>query len=359
MGLIKGEKTVFLLRLQWVAGIFNSCIVLLLPGYFFAHANISLFIALCSISGLISTEYLLRSKRLTGNQSQYLICSLNSLFAILSSRHGFGQLNLWIGPMNVFMGSFLAAVEHRFDLSGRCLQKGRSQCAILSSKLSRLPRLWLSLTEYRRTKKVAFEPREMQDSRMMRRATSVTYTSIGLQIFFLLSIPGCILWVPHSDLMDWSIQRLYVDLGRYPSVVGDRVRDLRRPEHHFRAYDLKEKTPLYCSYYEGFYGYSYVSCTYVEGESAYVESMDEESCKLFRGLDNSSCKPKRERISLGEVIDEKTMAREVAREQYIRYSKNILTIVLISSAFGSPIAIPILRWLQLRSVRPKKEPPRL
>ena len=82
MGLLKGDLSHFLLRLQWIAGLLD---LTLLPQYFLIHANISQFISLAIAAGFVSTLLGIKLKDKSFVNFRLLIIALNicSLFLFM------------------------------------------------------------------------------------------------------------------------------------------------------------------------------------------------------------------------------------------------------------------------------------
>ena len=115
MGLLKESSSHFLLRLQWIAGLLDLVVIALLPQYFLIHANISLFIFLALAAGFVSTLLGIKLKDKSFVDFQLLIVALNALLAFAVSFHDFASIR-WVGPLNVFAGSFLCGVFYKFSL---------------------------------------------------------------------------------------------------------------------------------------------------------------------------------------------------------------------------------------------------
>ena len=143
-----------------------------------------------------------------------------------------------------------------------------------------------------------------------------------------------------SDVLSFVIERIYVDKSRYPSVVGDRVFSLKD-----QAQILLGATPLYCSYYQYFNGRAVISCFYFDGQSAYVESINQDGCR------SPECKPTRSIISPEELQTEHSLAKMVRDEEISRKLKNFVFLVLLAVSLGSPILLPLLRWLQWKTYK--------
>ena len=349
LGFMERDLTNFLLKLQWLAGIFNIFILILVGNIVFAFLQVVIYIIAGILCGFTSTALSLRMKRWSPGQQQLFIVILNFFFVVLFlSCDGFSYR---AGPLNVFLGSLLSVVEYRMNIIHKTsifiLPKLISLRKILANLFCRYryalrPRsIIIFLATYRRRNRVIIKRKEAAARRRMKSATRITYLLICAQIITLASIPGCIITAGYLIFRDFD--RLYVDKSRYPSVDGDKVIDIkdRLPEDFFGG----KKLPLYCVYQEVFSGHSDIVCIYTEKKEAYAKSFNTEACKFSR----SGCLPETTEISRSKVIKESDLASQVRNEQMIRYTYTLTAWMLLISSALSPILIPTLRWLQWRS----------
>ena len=255
---------------------------------------------------------------------------------------------MWVGPLNVFAGSFLCGVFHKFSLFDKVFSLFKRSASLVSRCLSWPRGIAIYLRAYKRRNRIKIKRSNQVASRKMRKAGVIAYVLIFMQLMTIFSIPGCALMASRSDILSFGIERIYVDKNRYPSVVGDRIVPLKglSPDSRFAP------GPLYCNYYEYFNGKANISCFYLDGQSAFVESIDQDGCKLMHGSSHSpKCKPVRSVISAEEVPSEQLLAKLVRDEELSRKLKNFVFFVLLAISLGSPILLPLLRWFQWKTYR--------
>ena len=340
VGFLKGDSLNVLLALQWIAGLVDLVVILLLPQYFLIHANISLFIFLALTSGFAGTLLLIKLKDRSFFNYQKMIVVLNLLLAFTVSFHDFASIR-WVGPLNVFAGSFLYGVAYKFSLFGKLYSFLRGLTSLALRLLPGPEKVTRCFRNYTRQNRVKIQRRNQVASRKMRKAGAITYVLIFLQLMTIFSIPGCALMASRSDVLSFVIERIYVDKSRYPSVVGDRVFSLKDQAPDSRL----APTPLYCSYYQYFNGRAVISCFYFDGQSAYVESINQDGCR------SPECKPTRSIIAPEELQTEHSLAKMVRDEEISRKLKNFVFLVLLAVSLGSPILLPLLRWLQWKTYK--------
>jgi len=357
------------LLLQWTIGIFG---LFLSTNYWHFHYpeslqfDIFIFVLAATTCGFALTRLSLFSHELSTSRQRLLLFALNCLLAVIFSFNLYwrnyilgppfvssadqsvfciGYLRCSaVGPINVFLGSFLSFVEYRFNIFSRIINFTKTIFKLFQKGASYLLRF---LYAYRRRNRLKIKRSEARARRRMQHATRLTYILIFAQICSLVAIPGCVLTA--GFLMFGDIQRLYVDKTRYPSVVGDRVIDVN---DNFPDSRLGDKKPLYCGYYQYFSGRAVTNCVYMENGRAYEKSINEEHCKLIHGSSRSpDCLPELKELALTDVISETELAMQVRNEQWQRYSYKSVALFLLLVSFTSPVLIPIFRWLQWRSIK--------
>ena len=346
MGLLNEKPSNFLLRLQWVAGFLNLTVLALLNQYLLFNVKLNLFILVGLSFGFICSWLVTSFKDKLNLDFQLLIVALNALLAFAFAFHPFSSR--WIGPINIFAGSFLYAVSYKFHLLERLSCFLRKLASHASNQLPRPTSVARYAVNYRKINLLKIKRKNRTAARKMRRARSLTYLLIFMQIFTILSIPGCALMASRYDFLGLGIERIYVDKSRYPSVVGDRVFSLEDSIPDSRL----PPNPLFCNYYQYFNGRANISCVYLQGKIASVASIDQDGCKLLHGRSNSpDCKPEVSTISIDDVPSEKLLSKQVRDEEIARKLRTFAFLVLLVFSFGSPMLLPIFRWLQWRSCK--------
>ena len=346
MGLLNEKPSNFLLRLQWLAGFLNLIILALLNQYLLVNLKLNIFVLVGLSYGFICSWLVLSFRDRLNLDFQLLIVALNALFAFAFAFHPLSSR--WIGPINIFAGSFLYAVSYKLRLLERLSSFLIKLLSYASNQLPRLARVARYAANYRRVNLLKIKRENKIASRKMRRARPLTYLLVFMQIFTILSIPGCALMASRYDFLGFGIERIYVDKSRYPSVVGDRVFSLEDsiPDSRFPS------NPLFCNYYQYFNGRAIISCVYLQGKIASVASIDQDGCKLLHGRSNSpDCKPEVSTISIDDVPSEKLLSKQVRDEEIARKLMTFAFLVLLVFSFGSPVLLPIFRWLQWRSCK--------
>tara|TARA_B100001093_G_scaffold98946_2_gene91014 strand:+ start:750 stop:1799 length:1050 start_codon:yes stop_codon:yes gene_type:complete len=343
------DLTNFLLKLQWLVGICNIFILILIGQVIFSILPLVIYTTMGILCGFTATALSLRMKRWSSDQQQVVIVLSNFFFVVMFLCYD--EFSYRAGPLNVFMGSLLSAVEHRNNILRKTFIFFRPKLVYLCERAENLtcrylyllrPRSIISfLATYRRRNRAIIKRKEALAKRRMKSATRITYLLICAQIITLASIPGCTITAGYLIFRDFD--RLYVDKSRYPSVDGDKVIDIkdRLPEDFFGG----KKLPLYCVYQEVFSGHSDIVCIYTKKKEAYTKSFNTEACKFSR----SGCLPETTEISRSKVIKESDLASQVRNEQMIRYTYTFTAWMLLITSALSPILIPTLRWLQWRS----------
>ena len=108
------DLTNFLLKLQWLVGICNIFILILIGQVIFSILPLVIYTTMGILCGFTATALSLRMKRWSSEQQQVVIVLSNFFFVVMFLCYD--EFSYRAGPLNVFMGSLLSAVEHRNNI---------------------------------------------------------------------------------------------------------------------------------------------------------------------------------------------------------------------------------------------------